>query len=64
MYWCLGGHQVVYEDVATVCFESASCAMLRNLRFKNLDVFVFSAFGGTTDTCIVWEELKVLCEAI
>ncbi len=47
-----------------MCFESASCTMLRNLRFTNLDVFVFGAVWGTTDTCNVREELEVSCEAI
>jgi hypothetical protein len=47
-----------------VCFESASCAMLRNSRFKKLDVFVFGAVLGTTDICNVREELEVLCKAI
>jgi hypothetical protein len=26
---------------------------------KNMHVFIFSAFGGMTDMCKVWEELKV-----
>ena len=38
--------------------------MLRNSQFKNLDLFIFGAVWGTTDTCNVREGLEVLCEAI